>query len=204
LAALLTAVGVGSTAVPPAAPRIDALPDDLASGLLDLYQALGGVLARPTLRPGPWDLAFTNGLVVELDEELHFNRYRAMTLDRPWAAALPWSPAYRSQCIDHEAMCLGAGTWGKRWTNSSTESMFGPAGPAGDFAMGAPRWKQRALYDAMKDAYVAANPGFALARVSVHDLVGEVSLGAVLEGVPLTRPDELEALIEGRTHRSVD
>ena len=36
--------------------------------------------SSPRFRPGRWDLVFEEDLVVELDEELHFNRYRASTL----------------------------------------------------------------------------------------------------------------------------
>jgi hypothetical protein len=43
----------------------------------------------PPLRPGAWDLVFADGLVVELDEELHFNRYRAQSLQNEWATDLP-------------------------------------------------------------------------------------------------------------------
>ena len=44
----------------------------------ELYRRLGGPLDSPTLRPGGWDLAFSGELVVELDEELHFNQYRRL------------------------------------------------------------------------------------------------------------------------------
>jgi hypothetical protein len=56
-----------------------------AAELHALYRRLGGLLATPTWRPGGWDLVFGGSLVVELDEELHFNRYRALTLNSSWA-----------------------------------------------------------------------------------------------------------------------
>ncbi len=43
----------------------------------------------------------------------------------------------------------------------------------------ATRWRQRALYDYMKDQW-AVDKGIRLVRLSVHDVVGEVSLGALL------------------------
>ena len=102
------------------------------------------------LRPGPWDLAFEGNLFVELDEELHFNRYRSVTLEPAWAVELPWRRDYMSFSVEHEPACLAAARWGKRWTNPSCERIFGPADPPGTFGVvGAPRWKQRALYDAM-------------------------------------------------------
>lgn len=33
------------------------------------------------------------------------------------------------------------------------------------------RWKQRALYDAIKDAYALYSPKVSLARVSIHDQI---------------------------------
>ena len=61
------------------------MPAQVQADLHDLYRTLGGMNPNPSFRPGSWDLAFADGLVVELDEELHFNRYRAHTLQPPWA-----------------------------------------------------------------------------------------------------------------------
>lgn len=150
--------------------------------LLELYRRLGGLQDAPRLQPGAWDLAFEDGLVVELDEELHFNRYRALTLESSWSIGLPWVKDYLRYCADHEGACLSAGRWGKRWTNDSCARMFSGS-PAGDLdGDGAPRWKQRALYDAMKDTAPMTALGVALARVSIYDQVDGVSLGSVLEG----------------------
>lgn len=41
------------------------------------------------LRPDAWDLAFRDGIVAELDEDVHFNRYRARTLEERWEQTLP-------------------------------------------------------------------------------------------------------------------
>ena len=126
--------------------------------MLGVYRALGGVLDSPKLRPGAWDLAFEDDLVVELDEELHFNRYRLLTLDVPWYSDQAWAPEHRELCVDHEGECLSAGKWGQRWTNDSCIAMFGPGSPPGVLdGAGAPRWKQRALYDAMKDLVPLVN-----------------------------------------------
>ena len=43
------------------------------------------------------------GLLVELDELQHFNRYRAMTLTPERAVQLPWRADYLTFCADHEA-----------------------------------------------------------------------------------------------------
>jgi len=74
------------------------------------YRSLGGAQAEPVLRPGAWDLAFTNGMVIELDEELHFNRHRALAL----SPEVPWADDYLRFSLTHESNCLQAGRWGLR------------------------------------------------------------------------------------------
>ena len=139
-----------------------------------MYRALGGNHPAPHFRPGSWDLVCEGELIVQLDEELHFNRYRAQTLDGDWAKDLPWTTPYKEQCTRFESLCMKAGRWGKRWTNPSTEKLFGePASPGDlDGVGGAPRWKQRALYDCMKDMW-ALDQGVQLARISVHDRISD-------------------------------
>jgi hypothetical protein len=139
-----------------------------------LYRQLGGTQEDPTLRPGGWDLAVTADdatvIVIELDEELHFNRYREQTLTAPWYERIAWSTEYSNLCKQHERRCLQAGTWGKRWTTPSCEKLFAPAGPAGQLAgSGAPRWKQRALYDTIKNLAAVTRSGPRLARLSIYD-----------------------------------
>ena len=199
LVALLSDAGVHVIPERPVAPRLESLPPRLRDDVVELYRALDGRSERPALRPGSWDLALASGAVVELDEELHFNRYRALTLEQPWAARLPWHEDYLAMCREHEQECLRAGSWGKRWTNPSCEAMFGPPGPVGDLLAGAPRWKQRALYDAIKDAQAAAGGGPPLVRLSVHDSVGGTTLGAALEGRAAAEPEALRELMNLRS-----
>lgn len=118
-----------------------------------VYRQLGGRRPHAPLRPGGWDLEF-NGVAVELDEYLHFNRYRAMTLESQVYGELPAFPLaiYRGHCADHEDRCLRAGSYKGKWSNPSSESQFGPKSEPGDLSGGgAPRWKQRAFYDFVKD-----------------------------------------------------
>ena len=110
---LLLDTGLRSAPSPPR-PHISDLPEMMRSEFLSLYRAFGGTDAQPTFRPGPWDLSFNDNLVVELDEELHFNRYRQTTLDSSWSKDLPWTAAYRSFCRLHEGECRSAGSWGKQ------------------------------------------------------------------------------------------
>jgi len=201
LADALTASGLKRLprGMAPARPRINDLPDDVADEALNLYRSLGGTQAQPDLRPGPWDLVFDGPLLVELDEELHFNRYRAATLTASWEELLPWTAGYRNHCVDREVECLAAGAWGKRWTNGSAGRMFS-GGTAGDLdGDGAPRWKQRALYDAIKDTVPASGGGVRVARVATYDRVDGVQLGAMLDGLAAIDVAAIRALVETRT-----
>lgn len=153
------------------------------------YRALGGVLGEPVFRPGAWDIG-CDGFAVELDEDLHFNRYRAITLEHNIYTALPHFPLdlYRSLCDAHEDDCLSKGRGQARWTSGSTEHQFGTAGARGALdGAGAPRWKQRALYDFMKDLAPLVGLG-AVARVSVWEVVSvggtEVSVDTLLREGP--------------------
>lgn len=191
---LLAGAGLRPTSTTPPRPSGAEHVDEL----LGLYRHLGGLQNAPALRPGAWDLVFDDGLVVELDEELHFNRYRALTLESSWSADLPWIEDYLRYCADHEGECLAAGSWGKRWTNDSCARMFS-GGPAGDLSGdGAPRWKQRALYDAIKDTAPTTALGVALARVSVYDEVDGVPLGSVLEGLARVARATVVELVRSR------
>jgi hypothetical protein len=200
LAASLTAAGFTVAAQRPPAPRLDILPANVRESIVTLYRELGGRQEWPLLRPGPWDVALAGGVVLELDEELHFNRYRARTLAERWVRNLPWRDAYLSMCARREDECLRAGSWGSRWTTQSCERMFGPAAPAAslDVSGGAPRWKQRALYDAVKDA-VASLTGYPrVVRLAVYDEIGGTSLGALLKRHGSLSSSDLRALVEQR------
>jgi hypothetical protein len=78
---ILHGIGRVEAATVPRAPRLDSLPATTAASVLDLYSALGGVQLTPKLAPGGWDVVFADGLLLELDEDMHFNRYRKITLE---------------------------------------------------------------------------------------------------------------------------
>lgn len=196
---LLAGIDLGPALGGPPVPRLATLPPEMTARILDLFEALGGRSSSPSLRPGAWDLVCKGGVLVELDEELHFNRYRRLTLDPDWMKPLPWRQEYLALARDREAECLAAATWGKRWTNTSCELLFGASDPPGRFeANGAPRWKQRALYDAMKDAAALSDESIHLVRLSTHDLVGGVRLGDALEGRADVDPDALGRFVTER------
>jgi hypothetical protein len=59
-------------------------PNEVASSRFEseverVYRILGGVLPSIPLNLRPWHLEF-DGIAIKLDECLHFNRYRSMTL----------------------------------------------------------------------------------------------------------------------------
>ncbi|WP_199203521.1 hypothetical protein [Mycobacterium sp. shizuoka-1] len=184
---LLFRAGLQPAAIAPPSPRLDELSTEAQSAVIAVYDVLGGLQPMQALRPGAWDLSFDGGLVIELDEELHFNRYRITTLQPAVSTKLPWRDAYLDFCTRYEAHCLQVGRWGKRWTSPSCEAMFGPAGETGALQeAGAPRWKQRALYDAIKDIAASDSQTWRLARLSVWDNVGGIRLGdALSEGAPI-------------------
>jgi hypothetical protein len=136
---------------------------------------------------------------VEYDESQHFNRYRALTLKADWATALPWQREYLGYSEQFEAECVRSRGWGGYWSNDSTERMFGPTGPQRELdGVGSPRWKQRALYDAVRD--IAAIYGTVrLVRLAVYDEVDGIPLGQALDRPTLRDGDALRSLIEART-----
>lgn len=163
--------------------------------VLAIHAMLGGLSSAPTLRPGPWDMLTVDGLRIELDEEFHFTRYRAATLQLSSLAGLPWTPTHLAFCAAHEK---AAAHGGGRWTSASTEKMFGPSDPVGVFGEnGSARGKQRALYDAMKDV-AAANGSVRLARISVYDTVDGVKLGDILNGRRTVSPAAVRLAIDAR------
>ncbi|MGO2749391.1 MAG: DUF7255 family protein [Pseudoclavibacter sp.] len=128
----------------------------MTSWISDTYRLLRGTQENPTLRPGSWDIPTTSGFTIELDEEQHFNRYRSATLRQAWAWDLPWRTDYLELCEDFEPTAIRSRSGGGSWSSSGSERQFGTSGPNGVLeGPGSARWKQRALYDAMKDALAA-------------------------------------------------
>ena len=161
--------------------RADLLHSKQADVVDAVYRGLGGRLSAPEVNLGPWDIEF-EGVAVELDEHLHFNRYRAMTLESSAYQDLPRFPLelYRSHCVHYEDACLKAGGHGRKWSNGSCERQFGPSAPCKDLGGGgAPRWKQRAFYDFVKD------------------------LSPLIIGVPVVRIAVWDEILDGETRRTV-
>lgn len=196
LGALLAELGYRKASYP--VPRVPGLSSPADGWILKLYRELGGIQDHPTLAPRGWDHPLA-GLIVELDEGQHFTTYRAVTLAQGWARALPWHDEYRSYIARFDSeTSLRYGSAGF-WTNPRAEKQFGPSAPARQLsAGGSARWKQRALYDAIRDASAIAGH-VNLARLSVYDPVGGRPLGDVLLSPGTADLEALEALIDART-----
>ena len=179
----------------PGGPRTGHLPREMAAAINHLAASFG---AAPGARfaPGAWDIALAGGLLVELDEQSHFNRYRTATLNLPWSPFLPWHGPYSRYCPAFEYRALAHGGY---WANRSSTIMFGGADRPGVFGyFGSPRWKQRAVYDAIKDAWALSMPGYTLTRLSIYDTVGGVLLDHALEGRAALDPAALRHHVESR------
>jgi len=180
--------------------RMGALPAEAQDEVRRLYEQLGGCRRDVRFAPGGWDLVTKDGLAVELDEQFHFTRYRAMTLRTPRLATLPWATPYLEYCAQFET---AAARGGGRWTSPSTEKMFGASDQVGVFGeRGSARGKQRALYDAMKD--LAASVGVVrLARISIYDRVDGARVDDILYGRTTVDPQLLGVLLKARAHTPI-
>lgn len=147
---------------------------------------------------GEWDFNLAGGLKIELDEYMHFNRYRAESCFGPWAQDVPWREPYRDYSEQYEYKCFQIRLPGA-WANKSSDCMFGGSDPIGVIGeLGPSRWKQRALYDAVKDAY-ACYQHVSLARISVIDTINGISAQRELSKGRLLDPTGLRTLLEART-----
>jgi hypothetical protein len=91
---------------------------------------------------------------------------------------------YREYCRRYEDRSLRAGSHGGKWTNQSCEKQFGAPNAEGDLSgNGAPRWKQRAFYDFVKDLSWQLI-GVRVVRIAiwdkVEDKIGERTIEEVL------------------------
>lgn len=185
----------GNTSV----PRVPGMSEPAASWVMSTYRQLGGVLEAPSLQPLGWDIQTVGGLIVELDEEQHFNRYRAETLAMRWSHDLPWREDYLAYCAEFEQVALKHHAGGGFWEGEGSVAQFGKAGRRRSFDDGgSPRWKQRAVYDALRDAAAAAG-SVSLARLSVYDRIGSSRLGDALRGHSALDLHALRDLIISRT-----
>jgi hypothetical protein len=91
----------------------DVAVSDLKPEIERVFYSLGGILPSIPLNLRHWDIEF-DGVAVELDEHLHFNRYRSITLKSASYLRLPRFPlnVYQRYCLEHDDTCLKNGSYG--------------------------------------------------------------------------------------------
>lgn len=138
--------------------------------LLEAYGNLGGLMDPP-------DIKFTVSFMefgrfcVQLDEAIHFNRYRAKTLRSAFYEKLASFPTmkYRTYCRKYEVECLKAGTSKPYWTNDEAEKHFGKSQHSGDLGLnGSAGWKMTAFKDFLTDL-ICRKRKIRLLRIPVWD-----------------------------------
>ena len=138
-------------------------------------------------------------LIIELDEELHFNLYRAVTLGSPnYAALLPRFPVaqYTQFCTQHQNACLSRGCFGGYWQNKASVAQFGPAAPPGILAgNGSSRWKQRAIYDYYRDMLPLIFANISISRIAIWDQLNSGrQVGCILSNPPVSQNDQQDIM----------
>lgn len=138
-----------------------------------VFSDLGGRDGEIDFR-GKWDIV-GDQYIIELDEELHFNQYRLLTLNSPFYLCKEFHSfpleLYKGFCHDYSERCRNAGSFGRKWSTDHSAVMFGNPAIPGDFSgNGSPRWKQRAFYDFVKDmSRLATN--IPVVRLSIYDKI---------------------------------
>ena len=132
-------------------PSLDVFNDVQLEEIERIYQQLGGILPEIPFRFGGYDIELKD-VIIELDEGEHFNRYRKSTLDSSIYQDFRNFDVknYKKFCDGYEHKCR---RYGGLWSNSSCEKMFDLTTNSEFEDIGAPRWKQRAFYDFIKDMY---------------------------------------------------
>lgn len=152
----------------------------LEKEVLRVYKLLGGTMEVIPINY-KWDIKCSD-FCLELDEERHFNRYRALTLDSPIYYNYKYFSVcnYKRYCIEKENVCLKTASWGHNWKNDSTEKLFIKSGEEGDLSNnGSSRWRQRAFYDFLKDLnfVIRKRP---VVRISIYDKYKGISINEML------------------------
>lgn len=206
LEAALVGAGWRKRAVPlPTAESLKAV--GLDTEIATIYRRLGGVGAAARVAPGGWDMP-TDPFVVELDEQRHFNRFRRATLDSAVYDSNPIfdTDEYRRFCDDHEADCLRSAKHGGYWATPVSNREFGESGPLGVIdGLGPSRWRQRAFYDFVKDAWASATrlPMLRLAVWEAVDGEPQLTLGELLTRLVKKPEAQLTRVVQDHVERRV-
>ncbi len=126
----------------------------------------------------PYDLHYHmeyNGILIQFDDELHFNRYRKLTLESDFYKEYKGfnTMSYKTYCRNSEKECIKAGLSRDIWENMESKSIFGPSEEPGDLSLernGSSGWKLRAWRDFLQDLS-GEILGFKVLRISVYDKI---------------------------------
>ncbi|MCK4664063.1 MAG: hypothetical protein KAT68_14440 [Bacteroidales bacterium] len=178
----------------PKPSKKDFLKSEYADELFRTYKKLGGIMDEFPSRFRGWDVELKN-VVIELDDERHFNRYRIITLGSEIYKKLDFFPMekYLKLCKEYESICLRAATWSEKWTSYPSVDQYGEAGPEGELeGNGAPRWKQRAFYDLIRDT-TQLMTDYKVIRIPIWDKIEDAIVDDIITG---KRKDLIPNLIE--------
>lgn len=136
----------------------------------EMYRELGGIKDSFPSFKKTGHIISPNTIIV-LDDYLHFNRYRTITLRSPFYEKMPHFPLanYRRYCRNNEKECIKSGLQKGIWDNRESDFYFGPSSEAGDFFKnGSGGWKLIAFQDYLEDvaSYLL---NYKLLRLSVYD-----------------------------------
>ncbi len=149
-----------------------------------VYKDLTGTLTKIPLRISNFSIKIDSKTFIELDDQLHFNRYRLQTLKSEiyQNCKLFNVEEHKRLCEEHEPTCLRIAGDTDRWKTNNSEKAFLKSGPEKKLeGNGSSRWKQKAFFDFIKDVYAIENE-INLKRVSVWETVkGNITIKQILD-----------------------
>ena len=156
-------------------PSLFMLGTDMKKEVDRVYSDLGGLLPEAPFRFAKYDVDLED-FIIELDEQEHFNRFRLKTLESSIYKQFNNFNVveYKSFCRKYEYHCRKHGGF---WENASTKKQFSQSEIDGQ--QGATRWKQRAFYDFVKDAY-SITTNVPIIRVSIYETVNGYTINDLI------------------------
>lgn len=109
--------------------------------------------------------------IIELDEQLYFNRYRLKTFRANLYQQMDTFPVdkYKRFCRTYEKECIKSGLQEGIWSSYESEIHFGkPSEPGDFFANGSPGWKWIAFRELLKDLFAIVHQ-YKLIRISIYE-----------------------------------
>jgi len=148
-----------------------------------IYRSLGGTLDVIPCGMREYDIS-TPYFNLELDEEQHYNRFRALTLTSSTVydriGNFPMLQ-YKALCREFEGTCRTDGKYGR---SNSSNKQFQRDSLCEPGREEMTRWKQRAFYDFLKDSLslITRKP---LIRISIYEEIlyntQSITIGAILD-----------------------